>query len=129
MTAMLTKLLRAIFPEPFVASIEAWDRSIREYQVQSSDSIAVSIKASVLSSEIENQGVREHIQLNAARLVSYDDILAEVVRISHAQRSWESVDRRPGEQPKPMEVDALGKGKGNGKGKGDKGKGQCKGEN
>ena len=125
-TAMLTGLLRATFSDPLISAIEQWERTIKNYEEQSGETMPDSIKASVLTAGVANDRIREHLMLNAGRLLKYDDIRAEVVRIAQAQRTWTPSSPQPGQPNQgsaPMEVDAI-KGKKGGKGK----KGDAKGK-
>jgi hypothetical protein len=124
-TAMLTSILRVELKDPVLPALELWERSIREYEQQSGETVSDSIKASVLCSSVANAKIREHLALNASRLPDYPAVRSEIVKIVQAQRRWTTIDGEP--TAEPMEVDALGKGKNKSKGKG-KEKGLVKGK-
>ncbi len=71
------------------------------------------ILTSVLCNGIKHDRVREHITLNAARLVKYQEVRDELVRISMASRHW-TLTAESGSIPVPMEIGAVHKGRGEG---------------
>ena len=119
-TAMLTSILRAELEDPIESSLDSWEDLIRRFEQQSGETIADSIKASVICHGVKNEKLREHLALNAARLTSLTDVRDELRKISQAQRTW-TVGNLAGQDPMPMEIGAVQKGKGKGKSKGKKG--------
>ena len=101
-------------------SIEAWERAVLTYNQQSKETIPEAILTSVLCNGIKNDKIREHITLNASRLVKYQDVRDEIVRISMASRHW-TLTAESGSVPVPMEIGAVQQKGGKGKSKGKKG--------
>ena len=90
-------------------SCSRWRLGSVAYEAQSTDKLSDMTKSAVLSSNIADEKIREHLALNAARLETYDEVRAEIAKIIHARRKWTSVEDSLGV---PMEVDAIGRGKG-----------------
>ena len=103
-----------------------WERLVRQYEAQSSDTLQDTIKAAILARNPQDQEWRRHVGLNAKRLQGYDALKSEWKAMHQAYRQWSTAD---GSDTTPMEVDALMKGKGKNKGEGTgKEKGKDKGK-
>ena len=96
-------------------ALEEWERLVRQYEAQSSDTLQDTIKAAILAHTPQDPEWRRHVGLNATRLQGYDALKSEWKTMHQAYRQWGIAD---GNDTTPMEVDALMKGKGKNKGKG-----------
>ena len=95
--------------------MEEWERLVRQYEAQSSDTLQDTIKAAILAHNRQDPEWRRHVGLNATRLQGYEAFKSEWKAMHQAYRQWCIAD---GNDTTPMEVDALMKGKGKTKGKG-----------
>ena len=106
--AMLMQLL----PLPFVGdrgqALEEWERLVRQYEAQSSDTLQDMIKAAILAHNTQDPEWRRHVGLNATRLQGYDPLKSEWKAMHQAYRQRGIAD---GNDTTPMEFDALMKGK------------------
>ena len=104
---------------PFVGdrgqALQEWERLVRQYEAQSSDTLQDTIKAAILAHNPQDPEWRRHVGLNATRLQGYEALKSEWKAMHQAYRQWGIAD---GNDTTPMEVDALMKGKGKNKGKG-----------
>ena len=128
--AMLMQLLQFPFLGDRGQALEEWERLVRQYEAQSSDTLQDTIKAATLAHNPQDPEWRRHVVLNATRLQVYDALKSEWKAMHQAYRQWGIAD---GNDTAPMEVDALMKGKGKNKEKGkekgeEKGKGKSKGQ-
>ena len=130
--AMLMQLLQFPFVGDRGQALEEWERLVRQYEAQSSDTLQDTIKAAILAHNPQDPEWRRHVGLNATRLQGYEALKSEWKAMHQAYRQWSIAD---GNDTTPMEVDALMKGKGKNKGKGkgkekgkDKGKEKGKGK-
>ena len=96
-----------------VKPLEEWERLVRQYEAQSSDTLQDTIKAAILAHNPQDPEWRKHVGLNATRMQEYDALRIERKAMHQAYRPWGIED---GNDSTPMEVDALTKGKGKGKG-------------
>ena len=101
---------------------EEWERLVRQYEAQSSDTLQDTSKVATLAHNPQDPEWRRHVGLNATRLQGYEALKCEWKAMHQAYRQWGTGD---GNDTTPMEVDALMKGKGKNKGKG---KGEEKGK-
>ena len=58
--------------------IKRWEREVREYQDLSNDLVQDTIKMGVLQDVLVDGDMRRHLLTNAARLVTYEEMLSEV---------------------------------------------------
>jgi len=118
--AVLHQLLKREFGKDLNADlaveIETYEKDVRRYEEQSGETLSASVKLSIIIGGMMNQKVRDHLELNAARLDTYEKLRDEVLNFAVARRTW-NLD--PFDDP--MQVGALHD-KGKGKGKGKKGK-------
>ena len=61
-------------------AIRAWVKGIEDYEKQSRDKVADTIKISVLSTHLVDADVAKHLKLNASRLNTFEKVLAEVTK-------------------------------------------------
>ena len=122
--AMLMQLLQIPFLVDRGQALEEWERLVRQYEAQSSDTLQDTIKAAILAHNPQDPEWRRHVGLNAARLQGYDALRIGWKAMHQAYRQWGMADES---EATPMEVNALtmGKGKEEGKEK-DKEKGRAK---
>ena len=114
--AMLSSILRAQLPDPLSASMVVFERAVKQYQDQSGNLIDDEVLAATVLGGIQNAKVSEHMQLNASRMVDFEQIKKEIERISQAQKTWDESTTAQSASSNAMEVDAIWKGKGKGKG-------------
>ena len=102
--AMLMQLLQFPFTGDRGQALEEWERLVRQYEAQSSDTLQDTIKAAILAHNQQNPEWRRHVGLNATRLQGYDALRSEWKAMHQAYRQWSIAD---GNDTTPMEVDAL----------------------
>ena len=112
---MLMQLLQFPFVGDRGQALEEWERLVRQYEAQSSDTLQDTIKAAILAHNPQDPEWRRHVGLNVTRLRGYEALKSEWKAMHQAYRQWGIAD---GNDTTPMEVDALMKGKGKNKGKG-----------
>ena len=112
-TSMLVSILSSRFAGDAQASLEAFQKNIREFEAQSGHAIPDFIKAGIVMNGVEERSLRYHLIMHAARLDDFEKIKQEVTEIARTRAALGG--------PTPVELDAL-KGFGKGKGKGGKGK-------
>ena len=95
-------------------ALEEWERLVRQYEAQSSDTLQDMVKAATLAHNPQDPEWRRHVGLNATRLQGYDTLKGGEKAMHQAHRQRGIAD---GNDTTPMEVDALMKGKGKNKGK------------
>ena len=123
---MLMQLLQFPFMGDRGQALEEWERIVRQYEAQSSDTLQDTIKAAILAHNPQDPEWRRHVGLNATRLQMYDALKSEWKAMHQAYTEWDMAD---GNDTTPMEVDALSEGKGKNKSKGNgKEKGKEKGK-
>ena len=106
---MLIKLLQFLFVGDRGQALEEWERLVRQYEAQSSDTLQDTIKAAILAHNPQDPEWRRHVGLNAKRLQGYDALKSEWKAMHQEYRQWGIAD---GNDTTPMEVDTLMKGKG-----------------
>ena len=112
--AMLMQLLQFPFTGDRGQALEEWERLVRQYEAQSSDTLQDTIKAAILAHNPQDPEWRRHVGLNATRLQGYDALKSEWKGMHQAYRQWGIAD---GKDTTPMEVHALMNGNGKNKGK------------
>ena len=106
--AMLMQLLQFPFVGDRGQALDEWERLVRQYEAQSSDTLQDTIKAAILSHNPQDPEWRRHVGLNATRLQEYEALKNEWKAMHQAYRQWGITD---GNDTVPMEVDAFMKGK------------------
>ena len=66
--AMLMQLLQFPFTGDRGQALEEWERLVRQYEAQSSDTLQYTIKAAILAHNPQDPEWRRHVGLNAARI-------------------------------------------------------------
>ena len=121
--AVLHGLLRREFGKDqnadLAVEIETFERDVRRWEEQSGKTLDSDIKASVLMGNMANTRVKDHLELNAARLDTYKAVRGEILNFAVAKRTWTQ-----DVHDDPMQIGAV-KGKGKEKAKG-KSKGKAK---
>ncbi|CAK0901850.1 unnamed protein product [Prorocentrum cordatum] len=122
---MLQQLLDPVRGPDAVENIYAWERKLKQYEEQSGDTMADTIKLATLNSKLLEGNLRTHLNLQAGRLQTYEAARNEAISYLRATASQE-------QEPVPMDLSPVtgelypmtmgGKGKGKGKGKSSKGK-------
>ena len=102
------KLLQFPFVGDRDQALEEWERLLRQYEAQSSDTLQDTIKAAILAHNPQDPEWPRHVGLNATRLQGYDALTSEWKAMHQAYRQW-SIGY--GNDTTPMEVDALMKSK------------------
>ena len=119
---LLMSILSFSFDGDIPAKISEFERKIKDYEQQSSQSITDDIKYGVLIMGVTDLQVKQHLVRNAQRLDSWGKARDELLEISRTQKYLQ-------ETPQPMQLGATpwktGKGKDT-KGKDQKGKGKSK---
>ena len=103
--AMLMQLLQFPFTGDRGQALEEWERLVRQYEAQSSDTI----KAARVAHNPQDPEWRRHVGLNATRLQGYGSLRSEWKAMHQAYRQWSIAD---GNDTTPMDVDVFMKGKG-----------------
>ncbi|CAK0826802.1 unnamed protein product [Prorocentrum cordatum] len=130
---MLQHLLDSVRGPDAVENMYAWERKLKQYEEQSGDTLADTIKLATLNSKKLLEGnMRTHLNLQAGRLQTYEVARNEAISYLRATANQE-------QEPVPMDLSPLtrdlhpvtrgGKGKGKGKtgnGKDHDGKGKNK---
>lgn len=120
-TSMLLAVLSFKFTGDAQASLESFQKNIREFEAQSGHQIPDFIKAGIVMNGVEERTLRDHLVMHASRLDTFEKIRAEITEIARTRAALGG--------PTPMELDALkGKGKDKDKGKYDKGDSKGKGK-
>ena len=69
-------------------ALEEWERLVRQYEAQSSDTLQYTIKAAILAHNPQDPEWRRHVGLNATRLQGYDTLRSEWKAMHQAYRQW-----------------------------------------
>ena len=87
------------------SNLERWEREVRTYCARSRETITGSIRKMLLHSLVPER-VQEHLEIHGAKLLTYDETRAEVVRLieSHTTRVVTGAV--------PMELDSVASNKG-----------------
>ena len=121
--AVLHALLRREFGKDvnsdLAVEIETFERDVRRWEEQSGKTLDPDIKVSVLMGGMQNQKVRDHLELNATRLDTYPAVRAEILNFAVAKRTWthDLGDPMVIGAVKPKGKDGKGKGRGQDGGK------------
>ena len=91
---------------PYEKKKDLWEKRHSDYVALGNAEIAEEVLMGVFQAHIAPEEIRDHLFLHAARLTTYELLLAEV-------ESWDMA--KQGSASTPMDVGALMKGKGKGK--------------
>ena len=86
--AMLTQLLQFPFVGARSQALEEWERLVRQYEPQSSDTLQDTIKAAILAHTPQDPEWRRHVGLNATRLQGNEALKSEWRAMHQAYRQW-----------------------------------------
>ena len=85
--AMLMQLLQFPFVGDRGQALEEWERFVRQYEAQSSDTLQDTIKAAILAAHNpQDPEWRRHVGLNATRLQGYEALKSEWKAMHQASR-------------------------------------------
>ena len=73
--------------EDLAVEIDAFEHDVRKWEDQSKKTLDADIKMSVLMGGMQNQQVRQHLELNAARLTDYPTLRAEILNFAVTRRT------------------------------------------
>ena len=90
--AMLMQLLQFPFVGDRGQALEEWERLVRQYEAQSSDTLQDTIKAAILAHNPQDPEWRRHVGLNATRLQGYEALKSEWKAMHQAYRQWGIAD-------------------------------------
>ena len=90
--AMLMQLLQFPFTGDRGQALEEWERLLRQYEAQSSDTLQDTIKAAILTHNSQDPEWRRHVELNATRLREYDALRSEWKAMHQTYRKWSIAD-------------------------------------
>ena len=114
---LLMNVLEYKFRDDFPTKLAAFERTIHDYENQSTKTVDDDIKIGVTMLGMEDMRVKEHLIRNSVRITSWNQMREEILEITRTQQYIDS-------QPMPMQLGANPKSKG--KGKESKGKGKGK---
>ena len=113
-TSLLPEVLAQTLEDDVRGSLDEFEVKIRRYERTSGEVLSDRVKIAVVQTGIEDEGLRRHLLMLAARLPTYPLVREEIRSIIMARDTLTS--------PTPMDVSTVYKGKGKGKGKKGKGK-------
>ena len=73
--------------EDLAVEIDAFQHDVRKWEDQSKKTLDADIKMSVLIGGTQDQQVRQHLKLNAARLTDYPTLRAEILNFAVTHRT------------------------------------------
>ncbi|CAK0826820.1 unnamed protein product [Prorocentrum cordatum] len=114
----LLNLLNFSFTGDVEDRLAPFERELLRYEQRSGEAITASMRIGIVLRQLEEGPLRQHLLLNATRLVEWQDFRREVTDVRRAQSAIARV-------PAPMDLSAFTKGDGRGRFKGD-GKGKSK---
>ena len=116
---LLMNVLGYRFRDDIPTKLAAFERTIHDYESQSTKTVDDDIKIGVTMLGMEDMRVKEHLIRNSVRITSWNQMREVILEITRTQQYIDS-------QPMPMQLGANPKSKG--KGKESKGKGKGKGK-
>ena len=114
---LLMNVLGYRFRDDIPTKLAAFERTVHDYENQSTKTVDDDIKIGVTMLGMEHMRVKEHLIRNSVRITSWNQMREEILEITRTQQYIDS-------QPMPMQLGANPKSKG--KGKESKGKGKGK---
>ena len=114
---LLMNVLGYRFRDDIPTRLAAFERTVHDYENQSTKTVDDDIKIGVTMLGMEDMRVKEHLIRNSVRITSWNQMREELLEITRTQQYIDS-------QPMPMQLGANPKSKG--KGKESKGKGKGK---
>ena len=126
--AKLVQILRGTeLTGPWQGRVAQWERLVKDYDQVADHPVEESVKMAVFEAQLCPDEIKDHLNLNATRLQTYDAMKQEVVNVMTARQGREH------QGPMPMDISAVGGGKdyhkhkrdhhrGNDEGKGRKGR-------
>jgi len=85
--------------------LESFERALSLYEASSSETVSSTMRSGIVMMRLPDGPLKQHLVMNAARLVDWVDFREEIVNIRRAQLTAHST-------PTPMELGALSGGKG-----------------
>ena len=73
-------------------ALQEWERLVRQYEAQSSDTLQDTIKAAILAHNPQDPAWRRHVELNATRMQEHDPLRIERKAMHQAYRHWGMAD-------------------------------------
>ena len=125
---LLKNVLEYRFRDYIPTKLAAFERTVHDYENQSTKTVDDDIKIGVTMLVMEDMRVKEHLIRNSVRITSGNQMREEILEI---RRTQEYVDSQPmpmqlGTNPKSKGKGKKSKGKGKGEGKDIKGKDKAK---
>ena len=108
---LLMNVLGYRFRDDIPTNLAAFERTVHDYENQSTKTVDDEIKMGVTMLGIEDMRVQEHLIRNSVRITSWSQMREEILEITRTQQYIDS-------QPMPMRLGSNPKSKGKGKGKG-----------
>ena len=96
------------FRHDIPTKLAAFERTVHDYENQSTKTVDDDIKIGVTMLEMEDMRVKEHLIRNSVRITSWNQMRKEILEITRTQQYMDS-------QPMPMQLGANPKSKGKGK--------------
>jgi len=96
---MLTEILTYRFTGPPENALDTWERLVKTYSELTGDTIADNIRIGLVMSNLADECVKNHLQLNASRIDSWRALRDEVREICAATQLWQGAA--------PMDIDAT----------------------
>ena len=107
---LLMNVLGYRFRDDIPTKLAAFERTVHDYENQSTKTVDDDIKIGVTMLGMEDMRVKEHLIRNSVRITSWNQMREETLEITRTQQY---IDR----QPAPMQLGAKPKSKGKGKAK------------
>ena len=104
----LLEILGWNFAGDVIARMEAFEREIHLYETSSKEKMSPGIKIGVVLRQLEEGQLKQHLLMNAERLIDWDTFKSEIISIRRAQATAGTTVS--------MDVGSAGKGPGSGKG-------------
>ena len=105
---LLMNVLGYRFRDDIPTKLAAFERTIHDYENQSTKTVDDDIKIGVTMLGMEDMRVKEHLIRNSVRITSWNQMREEILEITRTQQYIDS-------QPMPMQLGANPKSKGKGK--------------